>query len=500
MIKPYRPLLLLLYVAILLGVIGFFLPSEIHLGSLATVRLFSIQSIFENNTPQYADISAIKDQFDVDTTQVIKQVNQVKPTKQDTVNKKYRIQYFTEADTALHEFFRSLHSLSTTNSNQLIRVLHYGDSQIEGDRITSYLRGKLQERFGGCGVGLVPLVDALGNRISIVQHADPQWQKIRVYGPDYTKAADNRYGVIGSYFRYSYTVRAEGQADSLTVNASDTLPRPTTYYTKKWQNVSVDLLQSKAATARESRVEQVRLLYSNPGTAFELSILTPKDTIDKVKIDRDSTHLYRSFRYAVTEPFKEIRLTFGSSKSPDFYALALDCNRGVACDNIPFRGSSGIEFTRMNRVLLQQQYRDLDVKFIILQFGVNVVPHVIEDYTYYEALFYNQLKLLKSIAPQVSILVVGVSDMSRKEGTEYISYPNIEKIRDAQRNAAFKAGCAFFDLYEAMGGKNSMPSWVMANPALANKDFTHFTAKGASLVSEMLYKALLSEYEKFSRL
>jgi lysophospholipase L1-like esterase len=135
-----------------------------------------------------------------------------------------------------------------------------------------------------------------------------------------------------------------------------------------------------------------------------------------------------------------------------------------------------------------------------LQFGVNVVPYVIKDYTFYEEQFYNQLKLLKSIAPGVSILVVGVSDMSRKEGELYVSYPNIEKIRDAQRRAAFKAGCAFWDLYEAMGGENSMPSWVFAKPALANKDFTHFTAKGASLVSEMLYKALLSEYEKFNSL
>ena len=82
---------------------------------------------------------------------------------------------------------------------------------------------------------------------------------------------------------------------------------------------------------------------------------------------------------------------------------------------------------------------------------------------------------------------------------EYESYPNIEKIRNAQRNAAFRADCAFWDLYEAMGGKNSMPSWVFAKPvALANKDFTHFTAKGASIVSEMLYKALLTEYNRFN--
>ncbi|NJL12693.1 MAG: hypothetical protein HC913_06670 [Microscillaceae bacterium] len=101
----------------------------------------------------------------------------------------------------------------------------------------------------------------------------------------------------------------------------------------------------------------------------------------------------------------------------------------------------------------------------------------------------------------MSVLVVGVSDMSYNTGNGYASYPNIEKIRNAQRKAAFRAGCAFWDLYEAMGGANSMPSWVFAKPvALASRDFTHFTAPGAQLVSEMLYNAILTEYDEYNAL
>ncbi len=205
------------------------------------------------------------------------------------------------------------------------------------------------------------------------------------------------------------------------------------------------------------------------------------------------------FQQPFRDPFRKLTLSFEGTKSPEFYGVALDCNAGVVIDNMPFRGSSGTEFSRMDREILRQQFRQLNVKFIILQFGVNVVPHVIKDYSYYEKQFYNQLKLLQELAPEASILVVGVSDVSRKEGEVYTTYPNVEKIRDAQRNAAFKAGCAFWDLYAAMGGKDSMPSWVFAKPALANKDFTHFTPKGAQLVSEMLFKSLMYEYEKFSR-
>jgi len=34
-----------------------------------------------------------------------------------------------------------------------VRIIHYGDSQIEEDRITSAIRNALQERFGGDGQG-----------------------------------------------------------------------------------------------------------------------------------------------------------------------------------------------------------------------------------------------------------------------------------------------------------------------------------------------------------
>jgi hypothetical protein len=89
--------------------------------------------------------------------------------------------------------------------------------------------------------------------------------------------------------------------------------------------------------------------------------------------------------------------------------------------------------------------------------------------------------------------------MSRKWAGTYQSYPNIPLIRDAMRNAAFKNSCAFWDLYEAMGGENSMVAWVNNEPPLAGKDFTHFSHKGAEFVGEMLYNALISEYIEWKK-
>jgi len=42
-------------------------------------------------------------------------------------------------------------------SSKSCRIIHYGDSQIEGDRITGYLRNRLQHMYGGSGPGFIPV-------------------------------------------------------------------------------------------------------------------------------------------------------------------------------------------------------------------------------------------------------------------------------------------------------------------------------------------------------
>jgi hypothetical protein len=108
-----------------------------------------------------------------------------------------------------------------------------------------------------------------------------------------------------------------------------------------------------------------------------------------------------------------------------------------------------------------------------------------------------QLKYLQSVFPNTPILVIGLSDISQRKGNYYQSFPNVELINQAQRNAARNANCVFWDLYKAMGGKNSMPSWVFAEPALAGKDFIHFTRKGGHVVAQMLYNALMQDYQEY---
>ena len=64
---------------------------------------------------------------------------------------------------------------------------------------------------------------------------------------------------------------------------------------------------------------------------------------------------------------------------------------------------------------------------------------------------------------------------------------------EQMKHQSLKAGASYWDLYDAMGGKNSMFAWV--NNGLAGKDYVHFSTKGASKASQLFYNAFISAYK-----
>lgn len=369
----------------------------------------------------------------------------------------------TESANGLEFFYSKIKKLK--DEKKPVRVVHFGDSQIEGDRISSVIRENLQKIFGGCGVGFLPISENNFARKNVWREYFG-WQKYQAFGAK-VDGEHNGYGITGYYHKKS------------------------TDQTEAW----IKFKCNKNIYSKVRQVEVLNLLYGNlKGESFyELKnkqgkiaegILNP---VNKVSMESWDLNDYRN---------NEFQLSIKGASSPDVYGISLDCKEGMALDNISMRGSSGVDFTKMNKELLKEQFNHLNVGLIIYQFGVNIIPHEVGNYKYYENLVYAQLMLLKSIIPDVSIIVVSVSDMAKKNENEFLSYPNIPLVKQAQMNAAKRANCVFWDLHAVMGGENSIKSWVESQPALAEKDYTHFTPKGSAWVGRKLFEAILFDYLK----
>ncbi len=77
------------------------------------------------------------------------------------------------------------------------------------------------------------------------------------------------------------------------------------------------------------------------------------------------------------------------------------------------------------------------------------------------------------------------------------TYPHLPTVVAEIKQMALAHGAAFWDLYGAMGGKNSMVQWVKSNPPLAGSDYVHFTTAGANKVSGLLKQSILIYHSYF---
>jgi D-alanyl-lipoteichoic acid acyltransferase DltB (MBOAT superfamily) len=185
-------------------------------------------------------------------------------------------------------------------------------------------------------------------------------------------------------------------------------------------------------------------------------------------------------------------IEFEGKSSPDIYGISIESRQGIIVDNIPRRGSAGLEFTLVDRENLSEGFHKLSPDLIVLHYGLNIVRNIRNDYSYYERGLIRQITLLKELAPGAQVLVIGVTDMAESGEDGIKSFNNIPLIIKSQKEAAIVAGAAFWDPYTAMGGESSIIRWTEKKPPLAQNDYVHLTYTGADSLSAMLYSDLFT--------
>lgn len=475
MIKPIHTLLSLLGVGALCSLTMLVFPKDgLKLGEHFTLEFETWDSFLAEDTLSQAPIENIVEFLDVYTVEVDSIAIQDSILKAETIRRQamMRLQYDVDNKQALDKFFKALNAVEKDKSKS-VRVLHYGDSQIEGDRITGYLRNELQKKYGGTGPGFVHITEVIPT-LAIDQDASESWYRYTINGRKDTMVEHSRYGLLAHFNRFT-PISTDWPEDTLISSWLEYKPGRMTYSrSKKWT--------------------RARLMFGQVEKPFFLSA-----SANGIPLSSDSIGIensYSTLEWNFDSTPTDLKLEVSGAISPEFYGISFDSPSGIHVDNIPLRGSSGTLFKKINKAQLQAQYNELEIGLIILQFGGNTVPYIqsVEEANRYGKWFQSQITYLKSLVPNASFMVIGPSDMAIKEKDHFITRPFLPEVRDALKKACFEKGCAFWDIYEVMGGRNSMQSWVNADPPLAGSDYTHFTPAGAKRIAELLNIAIQEDY------
>jgi D-alanyl-lipoteichoic acid acyltransferase DltB (MBOAT superfamily) len=363
---------------------------------------------------------------------------------------------------------------SLKNSGSQVRVMYYGDSQIEGDRITSYLRKSLREGRHGTGPGLfLPVMPVMYTR-SVWLHSSPNWKRYNYLSYENGEISHNRLGSFMTLCRFL----PEGTMNNEPVRAFVRI-RPSVY-----------------ADFAVAEYDILRIFYSNSDGNTRISVKA-----DRIPVLEQLLNQGHDLQEIKCELFgaKDVLIEFEGRSSPDIYGISIESSEGVIVDNIPRRGSAGLEFTLVDRENLSESLSKLSPDLIVLHYGLNIVRNIRNDYSYYQRGLMRQIALLKELVPGVQVLVVGVTDMAEPGEDGIKSFSNIPQIIRSQREAASQAGAAFWDPYNSMGGESSIIRWAENEPALAQKDYVHLTYSGADTLSAMLVNAMFSPKEPESQ-
>ena len=359
-------------------------------------------------------------------------------------------------------YFDELFDAMENATNDPIRVLHYGDSQLEGDRISADLRERFQTAFGGSGVGMVPAIQPVG-AMTVVQTASSKLPTFYSY-PMGEQLRNGRYGIMSQVAHLNGSV-------VLTYRSSNLEDVP---HSKTFSKVTLVCCGTGKAT------------LSANGKSQEMT-----DSLG-------STEGMRFLTATLSSPASKVSIS--ANGNMEIFTVLLDGINGVSVDNVPMRGCSGTVFAYVtDRKTLEPFFKRNNVKLLIMQYGGNSVPYLKSEKKRqeYKKSLIAQIELFKEISPDTKILFIGPADMSTNVKGKKETYPQLEPTIKILQEVCDETGIAFWNLYDAMGGHNSMIEWVQAN--LAGKDYLHFTRDGASKVADMLFDTYLMYYRFYCK-
>ena len=370
-----------------------------------------------------------------------------------------KIKKYDGAQAGLIYFFQSLINVEN-KAKGTSRIGYYGDSMIEGDLMSMTLRKMLQKRFGGRGVGFMPITSITNRFRATIRHEFSNgWNTYNLVN----LKAPVPLGVSGQVFLPDTSFSLH----KVSYNASNH---------QFLQDFPITKLFYGLDTAHPK---------NNKVLLKEKSFLLQKEGLVNSLILSNTTT-------------NEIELTFDFSSSIPIYGLSFESNNGILIDNFSIRGNSGIPMTQIQTNILRDFNKEMRYDLIILQFGLNVVSGK-SNFKWYQKRMERVIKHFKNAMPNTSILIISIPDGSSKDKDGNMSTnPSVPLIVEAQKEAARKSKVAFLNLYEAMGGRNSMVEWV-EELQYANKDYVHFNHKGAKNAANLIHEFLINEYEEFKQ-
>ncbi|MBL8233111.1 MAG: SGNH/GDSL hydrolase family protein [Bryobacterales bacterium] len=353
---------------------------------------------------------------------------------------------------ALVPFFEQLYRNQNRTGDNRIHILHYGDSHTAADEWTGFLRALFQNRFGDGGSGWT--------------HAGRPWNSFR-------RLDLRSYSSDGWY------------SDGLVGRSGDGL--------YGLGGVSITARRPRESVSLEVLCDSLEIFFLRQPGGGTLSFYDNGIFVERIATDGETGPGY--FRYTATPGPHRFHLETTDSAPVRLFGWVAEQGRGVTYETLGINGAQASIVFNWEEKLLAEHIGKRNPALIVLAYGTNEAGNSDWSRENYRDMFASLIHRFRKMVPTASILVTGPPDRSIRTRGGWQTYDRVDRIVEAQREAALGTGCAFWDMRAKMGGKGSMPRWVSAG--LAQTDYVHFTAAGYRLLGGAVFQDLMEHYGTF---
>jgi len=338
-----------------------------------------------------------------------------------------------------------------------LKVVHIGDSHIQADICTGYVRNELQSIFGDGGRGFV-----------------------------------FPYAAAATHAAYDYKTSCTGKWDY----SRNVQPYP-----------AYDMGITGATIHTEDSTASYKLIFPSWALKDNFNVLkiyckrSPESFNLKLRASGVEAPLYIDCNASNDKLFIEIKLPKASDtleffmnktdtlqKSFECYGLMIETSddKGVLYNSVGINGAGLSSVLKEN--LLLYQLSELKPDLVVLDMGLNDFYKVAFNKDLIEKNLSNIIDIIQRAAPDASIILSDGQDVYYR----YWDEANCKTYAALMREIAFRKGCAFYDYYYISGGQYSMLQW-MSN-RLTSYDRVHLNATGYYVRGELFVNALLNSY------
>jgi lysophospholipase L1-like esterase len=364
---------------------------------------------------------------------------------------------FPAGDSHFNHFYNKLDRLLTTGEGQ-INIVHIGGSHVQADVFTGQCRKRFQSFDAGQNAG-------------------------RGYVFPYRMAHTN--GPNSYYFRYSdnWTTCRNVDQNPLCVTGIGGIAARST------DSISSMTIIIKPNEDYDYRFNRVKIMHNTQNDCYKLSL-------DSAIIKSIITHTDSGYtqillnRFVDSLNFKFVK-TDSIQRYIEFYGMLIESDDpGIIYHNLGINGASTSSFLSSAR--LELELPSLKPDLMIFGLGINDAHSREFNNIAFENRYQELCNRVLKANPEAAIIFITNND-------SYLSKRNVNRngarVQESMYLLATKNKMAVWDLYEVMGGVNSVLKWQIEN--LAQNDKIHFTHKGYILLGDLLFDAIIHDFGQY---